>query len=50
LDEQFAGKLVEHFFRPHLGEKIGNYPLLRPPALPVMTTIPDIIGNISGRL
>ena len=34
LDNRFAGKLKEHFSKPHVVSKTGTYPVLRLPALP----------------
>ena len=48
LNEQFAGRLVEHFPNTSARNQAGNYSLLRLPALPVTTKTPLIIDNISG--
>jgi hypothetical protein len=50
LDDQFAGKFIAHFSKPHVVSKTGDYPLLRLPNQPIKPEVPGIIGNISGKV
>ncbi len=50
LDDQFAGRFVQHFSKPHVVSKTGDYPLLRLPDQPVRPEVPGMIGNISGKV